>query len=694
MTDQSVSDKRVLILDAARAVFSRKSYAEASVEDVAEEARIGKGTLYLYFKSKEDLYLAALASDLRRMSAEARAEMERAESFGDKLRAFLRVRMEFCKTHEDFFRIYLAEYGSMFVKTPLSRELMQLFRENMQYVARVVEQACKRGEIRPVPAGAVAAALFDMSRGLLERRLLNWKEFRVADEIEFTVNLLTEGLARPRRSALVAAARPRRRLHRAAFLLLLALLPALMRAQFETRGGGGESGRASQLPLSGRVGQPPAAYEGSVGLAQTAGPPLSLSLEEAIRRGLQYNMGAAGFQQSIRRAQGQRWSELANLMPNVSTSLALNEQQTDLAVYGFKFSAPGISIPSVVGPYHYFDLRTKVTQTVANLTTLRNYRATEQTLKAMQFSAQDARDLVVLAVTSGYLAVASSGARVESVRAQVVAAQATYQQAMDRHDAGLAARIDVTRSQVELQTQQQRLTAVETDLAKEKIQLGRAIGLAPGQQFTPTDALPYAPLTGLTLEQALDRASANRADLKAAQAQLQAAELVRRAAVAERYPTAEFAGDYGVIGPSPQNSHGTFTVTGSVRVPIWQGGRVRGDIEQADAAIEQRRLEYQDLRGRVDADVRQAFLDLTAAASQVAVAESSRNLAQDTLTQARDRFASGVADTIEVVQAQEAVAGAEQDYINSLLAHNLAKASLARAMGQADQGIQQLLGRP
>jgi outer membrane protein TolC len=224
--------------------------------------------------------------------------------------------------------------------------------------------------------------------------------------------------------------------------------------------------------------------------------------------------------------------------------------------------------------------------------------------------------------------------------------------------------------------------------------LGRVIGLPPGQDFTLTDVLPYVPLTGLTLDQALTRALATRPDLKAAQAQVQAADLVRKAAVAERYPSVDLAGDYGVIGTSPQNSHGTFSVTGTLRFPIWQGGRVRGDIEQADAALQQRRSEHEDLRGRVDADVREAFLDLTAAANQVGVAQSNRELAGETLAQARDRFAAGVADTIEVVQAQESVATAEQDYISSIYAHNLAKASLARAMGQAEQGIQQLLGRP
>jgi outer membrane protein TolC len=299
----------------------------------------------------------------------------------------------------------------------------------------------------------------------------------------------------------------------------------------------------------------------------------------------------------------------------------------------------------------------------------------------------------VLAVTGGYLQIIAAIARVDTTRAQVATAQATYRQAVDRRLAGVAPRIDETRTLVELQVQQQRLNAVENDLAKLKIALGRLIGLAPGQEYALSDTLPYSPLTDITLNDALARAYETRFDLKAAESQVRAAELVRGAAVAERYPTVEFGGDYGVIGPSPGNSHGTFAVTGSVRMPIFQGGRVRGDIEQADAALDQRRAEYQDLRGRIDADVRNAFLDLNTAAHQVAVAQSNRGLAQDTLTQARDRFAAGVADTVEVVQAQESVASAEQDYISSLYSHNLAKASLARAIGQAEQNLRQFLRR-
>lgn len=474
--------------------------------------------------------------------------------------------------------------------------------------------------------------------------------------------------------------------------------------------------RPLQLPLSGRTGQPGAvvtvqnplpgglqsvntitstvqvqgAYQGSVPSAATAGPAFALSLDDALRRGLQHNLGSVGFQNGLRQAEAMRTSARSALLPYVATDLLMTDEKLDLAALGFSAALiPGV--PTVIGPFHFFDLRAGVSQSVFDLTRLRNFRGAQENFRGTQFAAEDARDLIVLAVTGGYLQVISAGARVEAMRAEVATAQATYQQAADRHTAGVAPLIDVTRSQVELQTQQQRLTAVSNDWAKLKIAMGRLIGLPPGQEFTLSDTLPFAPLTSVTMEQALGRAYANRADLKAADSQVRAAELARRAAAAERYPTVELTADYGAIGTSPQRSNGTFAVSGAVRMPIFEGGRVRADIDLADAALAQRRAEYQDLRGRIDAEIRTAFLDLTSAANQVTVAESNRGLAQQTLTQARDRFAAGVTDTLEVVQAQETVAAAEQDYIASLYSHNLAKATLARALGQADQNIKQFL---
>ena len=422
--------------------------------------------------------------------------------------------------------------------------------------------------------------------------------------------------------------------------------------------------------------------------------PLSLSLDEAVKRGLRYNLGTIESQQSLRQAHGASIVDRSPLLPNLSSYLREVDQQIDLASFGFKFNAPpslGLSIPSIVGPFNYFDLRAGLTQKLADIQALRTYQSSRESFRAADFSVQDARELVVYVVTSGYLEVIAASSRVDSAKVQVESAQAIYQQAFDRFNSGLSARIDMTRSQVELQTQQQRLTSEQASYAKQKIALARLIGLSAGQEFTLTDALPYAPLENLTLEQAIALASQNRSDLKAAEAQVHAAKFSRKAAVAERFPTLDFAADYGVIGTNPPNSHGTFSVAGELRFPIWAGGHARGDIEEADASLQQRRAEYEDLRARVEADVRTAFLDLTAAAEQVRVAQSRRGLAQDELQQARDRFASGVADTVEVVQAQQTVEQADNDLISATYEHNLAKAALARALGQAEKRIPQYL---
>jgi outer membrane protein TolC len=440
--------------------------------------------------------------------------------------------------------------------------------------------------------------------------------------------------------------------------------------------------------------QAQSAFQGSVPSGAPSSQPLALSLDEALQRGLRYNLGTINSQQNLRQAQGESIAALSQLLPNLNGNVREIVQQIDLAAFGFKFNLPpsaGFSIPTIVGPFNYFDLRGNLTQKLADVQALRTFQSSRETQRAADLSVQDSRELVVYVVTAGYLQVLAESARVDSAKVQVASAQTIYQQALDRFTAGLSARIDMTRSQVELQTQQQRLTSEQAAYAKQKIALARLIGLSSGQDVVLTDTLPYAPLENLTLDQAIDVASHNRSDLKAAEAQMHSAELSRKAAVAERFPTLDLAADYGVIGINPATSHGTFSVAGQLRFPIWAGGRARGDIEEADAMLQQRRAAYEDLRARVEAEVRTAFLDLTAAAEQVRVAQSRRILAQDELLQARDRFSSGVADTVEVVQAQEVVSSAEQDYIASLNAHNLAKASVARATGQAEKIMRDLL---
>ena len=353
------------------------------------------------------------------------------------------------------------------------------------------------------------------------------------------------------------------------------------------------------------------AYQGSA----SAGPPsdqaLSLSLDEALKMGLRYNLGGITAEQSSQRAKGENIVVRSALYPNLSGGLRENVQQIDLSSFGFKFKFPassGIVIPNIVGPFNYFDLRGYLTQRVADLQAIRSFQSSREAQRAAELSAADSREIVVYVVTGAYLQVLAESARVDSAKVQVDSAQAIFQQASDRFSAGLSAKIDKTRSQVELQTQQQRLTAEQADYAKQKISLARLIGLSPAQSFTLADKLPYAPLENITLEQALTLAAQNRSDLKAAEAQLRSAELARKAAVAEHYPTLGIVADYGVIGINPANSHGTFDVSGQLLLPIWAGGHTHGDIVEAEAITKAaaRRIRARECL-RVEADVRNAL---------------------------------------------------------------------------------------
>jgi outer membrane protein TolC len=446
---------------------------------------------------------------------------------------------------------------------------------------------------------------------------------------------------------------------------------------------------ASGVFVSGPLGtQSP--FLGSVPTGKPTGTVISLSLGDALDRGLKYNLGLIESDLGTRTARAERLKTLSELLPNVIASVSQTAEQVNLRALGLKLPLPGF--PVVVGPFGVEDARAYWSQKLFDWNAVEKLRASQKSLRASDYSYKNSRDLVILVVANAYLQVLSDRATVESQQAQLETSRALYQRALDQTKAGVAARIDELRANVELQTQQQRLIAARDQQAKDFLSLARAIGLPPGQDFTLTDSAPYAPLQGVTLEKALQDAYANRSDYLSAQLEVQAAELSRKAAAAENYPSVSSQVDYGDIGPNFANSHGTFSAAASVNIPIFQGTRVRGDVLEADAKLQQRRAEVEDLRGRIDQDVRSAFLDLTSATDLVNVAQSNKGLARETLSEAQDRFGAGVTDNIEVVQAQESVSAADQAYISSLYAFNIAKVQLARAMGIAEQAVKTYLG--
>lgn len=429
-------------------------------------------------------------------------------------------------------------------------------------------------------------------------------------------------------------------------------------------------------------------YQGSVVTDKATGTTLPLSLDEAIRRGLQHNLGLILQNQNVQSAGGQRLQQLQNLLPTISGSAKVAVTQTNLRAQGLRF--PGF--PAIIGPYGYTDLRASLTQALLNVQSLDDYLAARHNFASSKLTAQDARDLVVLTVGNAYLTCLADAASVDSSKAQLATAKISLDQAVANHDAGTSPKLDLLRAQVDYQSQQQQLIVAQNQYEKDKLALARAIGLPLDQTFELADQAPFAQLDHVDPATAVQQAEAQRNDLKSLEEQLKAAQLQRKAATAERFPTVSFSGDYGDIGVNPSSSHGTGSATGQVSVPVFEEPKLRGDAKVADAALEQKRAQLNNMKGQIDADVRDSILDIETAAKLVQVAQSNVDLAHEALMEAQERFRAGVADNLAVSQAQAQLQQAGSQYISALYQHNVAKLTLARALGVADTQYKNYVG--
>jgi outer membrane protein TolC len=338
------------------------------------------------------------------------------------------------------------------------------------------------------------------------------------------------------------------------------------------------------------------------------------------------------------------------------------------------------------------DFRAYLNQSVLNLNALQTYVASRHNFSAQKLTAEDARDMVVLTVGNAYLLCVADAARITAVNAELKTSKLTYDQAVANHDAGTSPRLDVLRAQVDYQTEQQTLISTTNQLAKDKIALARAIGLPLDQQFNLIDGAPYKALDNLDPDVSFAAALKTRKDLQSSAEQVQSAESAKKAAIADMYPTANISGDFGDIGTTPGHSHGTFTATGTITAPILQINKDRGERLAADAQLEQAKARLADSTQQVNADIRSNILDIQSAAKLVDAAKSNVDLAAEALSEAQQRFHAGVADNLPVSQAQTQFEQANDQYISALYQHNVAKLSLARALGVAQTNYKDYLG--
>ncbi len=428
-------------------------------------------------------------------------------------------------------------------------------------------------------------------------------------------------------------------------------------------------------------------FQGSVTAGDVSAQPIDLSLDDAIQRGLRNNLGVilSGTQSATARAK--RMSQLQGLLPSVDFSAKEALMQVDLAAEGLRI--PGF--PTIIGPFGYTDLRASLSWSLVDVKSLRAYLASRHDFRAAQLSAQDAQDMVVLTVGNAYFLVLADETRVSSVEAQVATAKVSLDQAIANHRAGTAPLLDELRARVDYQSLEQQLIVAQNGLEKDRLALARTIGLPLAQKFNLIDKVPYAAFDQLDVEAAVRQAHLERKDLAAMIEKTKAAQEQRKAATAARLPTVKFEGDYGDIGVNVRHSHGTGDAQGTLSVPLFKEYKLRGEAQIAQAQLDTQRAQESDMNAQVDADVRDALLDIASAQQQMQVARSTVELAKQALSEAQDRYANGVSDNLAVSQAEQSVAQANDQYVASLYRDNAAKLSLARALGAA-QNYKKYLG--
>jgi len=444
-------------------------------------------------------------------------------------------------------------------------------------------------------------------------------------------------------------------------------------------------------------------FYGSVTVQTMSDEPLKLSLDDAIRRGFENNLGLKEAESGEKLFQGEKNIALQQFLPTINLSGGTGVFQHDLAAQGFGPSTLkkfGSVFPG--GPPTGISLITKddltqgqlsFKQTLFSGVVIAGWKAAGAAARSAYFAKMSARGEVVQQVATVYLRCIADASEVDNAAALVKADEVQYEHAHAAHEAGTAANLDELRAKVQVQAQQQKLIAAQNIVEKDLILLKREIGINPGQKIMLTDPAPYGDLADQTPAEVRASAYKNRQDYQNLQNQIIELRAAHAAYRAQRWPNLSFNGYYGVDKVNGSPSHGVFAAVGTLNIPIFREATIRGESDAAAAQLAAANAQFDDLRAKIDQQVRSALLDEGAAKKLVDVAKSNVDLATQALSDETDRVNAGVDDTLPLVTAQASLASAQSNYVQSLYEYNLSKLALARASGVIELQYRAYLGR-
>ena len=430
-------------------------------------------------------------------------------------------------------------------------------------------------------------------------------------------------------------------------------------------------------------------------LAQLQNRPqvLQLSLKQAVEIALapEGNTRVKLAEEAIKQAETRVAQSRAALLPDFEGYIQDQSETNNLRAFGFRvLSSPiaGFTIPSFVGPFDVFDARINVNQSVFDFSSIRRYQASKVAVEAVKADNEGTRDQVTDQVARAYLAGLRASAALETARANVELSEALRKLAQSQKEAGTGTGIEITRAEVQLANDRQRLLVAENEVERAHLQLLKVIGLKLDSRVELTAKLEYVPMDNLDDAQALVTAREHRAELKAQERREENAKLSYSATKLERVPSLGAFGNYGSLGSGIQDALPTRTYGISLKIPIFDGGRRDARRAESASLYRQEKIRSVDLKDQIELDVRLALDSLRSADAQVKAAEEGLMLAQNELAQAQRRYKAGVANSIEVTDAQTRLDRARDNRISALYNYNVARIDLGTSMGTIQTMIQ------
>src|ERR1700685_110049 len=416
---------------------------------------------------------------------------------------------------------------------------------------------------------------------------------------------------------------------------------------------------------------------------------LRLTLEQSVNLALKQNTTAQIALITAKESVEQKNISRADLLPQANLSVGEEYQRINLAAEfgggGFPGLPPGTVFPGHIGPFALFSAGVGFNGQIFDLTWSRRYQAARSSADASRLDSLSTREQVILLVVSQYIGTLRATADVQASQSRVDLAQALFDQASDLQKQGVGTGIDTLRANVELQNEKQRLIEAQAQRETSIFGLSRILNLDPRQKVDLADSLSFFETPQPGLDESIEQGLAARPEWKSLEEQIKSANYEKKASSESRLPSAHFSGNYTQLGTSPTAVIPTYTYSGSVSMPIFTGGRSHAQVARASLEIQRIEQQQDDLRNQIGLEVKTALINLGSARNEVAVANSGVQLSKEEVDQARDRFRAGVANNIEVIQAQDSLARANDNQIAALYRFHQARADLARAIGQMEK---------